>query len=58
MAFLSNKSLFAKSIVDSIKLSTRLFQAGMREDGLEMCKIKRLDGMSNKTRSTLFLEDT
>jgi hypothetical protein len=43
-----------KKIMDSIKLSIRLFQGGMRENGLEMWIIKRLDGMSIRTRLTLF----
>jgi hypothetical protein len=43
-----------KTIVDSIKLSIHLFQGGMKDNGLEMCKIERLDGTSIKTRLTLF----
>jgi hypothetical protein len=47
-----------KHMVDSLKLSTRLFQGKMRDIGLKTCRIERLDGTSIITRSTLFLEDT
>jgi hypothetical protein len=36
MTLLSNRNLFVKNIVDSIKLSTCMFQRGMRERGSEM----------------------
>jgi hypothetical protein len=58
MAPLLNKNMSAKTTMDSIKLSTCLFQGGMRESGLKMCEIKRLDGMPAKTRSSLFSKDT
>jgi hypothetical protein len=51
-------NLLAKTITDSIKLSTHLFHGGMRENDSKMCKIGRLDGTLAKTRSTLFLEYT
>jgi hypothetical protein len=41
-----------------IKLSTYLFQGGMKDSGSETCGIERLDGTSFRTRSTLFLENT
>jgi hypothetical protein len=55
---LLNKNLSAKTTMDPIKLSTCLFQGRMRESGSKMCKIKRLDGMPTKTRSSLFSDDT
>jgi hypothetical protein len=53
MALLSNKNLSAKYTMDSIKLSIHLFQRGMKERGLEMCRIRRLDDTSTITRLTL-----
>ncbi len=44
--------------MDLIKLSIHLFRKGMKDNGLDMCGIKRLDGTSTITRSTLFLEET
>jgi hypothetical protein len=58
MAFLSNRNLFAKNTVDLIKLSTHLFQGGVRDSGSKTCRIGRLDGTSTITRSTLFLKET
>jgi hypothetical protein len=58
MAPLSNKNLFTKNIIDLIKLSTCLFQGGMKDSGSETYEIERLDGTSSRTRSTLLLENT
>jgi hypothetical protein len=58
MALLSNINMFIKNTMDSIKLSIRLFQGIMKDNGLETCEIKSLDGTSAITRSTLFLEET
>jgi hypothetical protein len=55
---LLDKNLFAKNIMDLLKLSIRLFQRGMRDSGLETCEIGRLDGKSIITRSTLFSKET
>jgi hypothetical protein len=55
---LLDKNLSTKTIMELIKLSACLFQGGMRESGSETCKIGRLNGMSIKTRSTLFSKDT
>ncbi len=43
--------------MDYIKLSTCLFQGGMKESGSEMHEIERLDGTSTRIRSTLFSKD-
>jgi len=58
MVSLSNKNLFAKTTLDLIKLSTCLFQGGMKDSGSETCKIARLNGSYVMTRSTLFSEET
>jgi hypothetical protein len=50
--------MLAKSTMDFIKLSTHLFLGGMRENDLETCGIKKLDGTSTRTRLTLFSKDT
>jgi hypothetical protein len=50
--------MFTKNTMDLIKLSIHLFRKGMKDNGLDMCGIKRLDGTSTITRSTLFLEET
>jgi hypothetical protein len=55
---LSNRNMFAKNIVDPIKLSTCLFQVGMKDSGSKMCKIGRLDGTYVIIRSTLFSKET
>jgi hypothetical protein len=41
--FLLDKNMYAKNIVDSIKLSIHLFQGGMNENCLETCEIEKLD---------------
>jgi hypothetical protein len=53
---LPSKNLFTKNIMDSIKLSTHLFQGRLR--GSKTCKIGRLDGTYVITRSTLFSKET
>jgi hypothetical protein len=58
MALLSNKNLFAKNTMDSIKLSICLFRGGMRDSGSEMYEIGKLDGTYVITRSTFLLEET
>lgn len=55
---ISDRNMFAKNIVDSIKLSTCLFQGGMKDSGSKMCKIERLDGTYVIIRSTLFSKET
>jgi len=52
------QNMLAKTTMNSTKLSTRLFQGRMRESGLEMRIIRRLDGTFVKTRSTLLSKDT
>jgi hypothetical protein len=54
MSPLSDKNLFAKDTTYLIKLSIHLFQGGIKESGSKMCIIKKLDGTSARTRSTLF----
>jgi hypothetical protein len=55
--FIKHKHV-CKKIVDSIKLSTHMFQGGMRDIGSKTCKIGRLNGTSAITRLTLFLKET
>jgi hypothetical protein len=55
---LSDRNLSAKYTMDSIKLSTCLFQRGMQEKGSDMCKIERLDGTFAITRLTLLSKET
>jgi hypothetical protein len=66
---LPSKNLFTKNIMDSIKLSTHLFQGRLRDSGSKTCKIGRLsgsktckigrlDGTYVITRSTLFSKET
>jgi hypothetical protein len=54
----SIRNMSTKNTMDLIKLSIHLFQKGMKGNGLEMCGIKRMDGTSAITRSTLFLKET
>jgi hypothetical protein len=58
MAFLSNGNLFIKNTIDLIKLSTCMFQGGMKNNGSKTCEIGKLDGSFVITRSTLFLKKT
>jgi hypothetical protein len=55
---LPSKNLFTKNIMDSIKLSTHMFQGRLRDSGSKTCKIGRLDGTYVITRSTLFSKET
>jgi hypothetical protein len=52
MTLLLNRNMLAKSTMDFIKLSTHIFPRGMRENDLESCEIRRLNGTSTRTRST------
>jgi hypothetical protein len=58
MTPLPNKNLSTKTAIDLIKLSTCLFQGRMKKSNLKTCGIMRLDGMSNRIRSTLFSKNT
>jgi hypothetical protein len=48
------QKLVCKKHMDSVKLSTDMFQKGMKENSSKMCGIEKMDGTSIETRSTLF----
>jgi hypothetical protein len=58
IAVLLDKNLSSKTTINSIKLSTHQFHGKMREIGLKMRRIERLNGTFARTRSTLFSKYT